>query len=233
MTDLLELVSLQAIDDDLDRLRTRLASDRARLAGNDELVALRARLEASEVVLRELGRRQRTLEAAAQDLSARIEREEKKLYDGSIKQFKELQALEGDIGHVKEERRLLEDQLLEVLAELDEAESSRAALASETEAMEADWAETAALLTREVERLEREASTAERAREAQTERITAGAVRLYEGLRTRKGGKAVSFVAGASCGGCRVTIPDSLRRRILNSPALVQCPQCERILAAG
>jgi predicted nucleic acid-binding Zn-ribbon protein len=30
-----------------------------------------------------------------------------------------------------------------------------------------------------------------------------------------------------------MTIPDAVRRRIVNSPTLVQCPHCERILAPG
>src|SRR5688572_14502007 len=122
MNDLLELVSLQGLDDDLDRIRTRIAGDEARLAGNEELVELRSRMESIDASLAELRTRQRRSEASVEDLTARIEREEKKLYDGSIKQFKELQALAGDVGHVKHERSQAEDGMLEILSEIEALE---------------------------------------------------------------------------------------------------------------
>ena len=104
-------------------MRARLAAAEEQLAGNEELAQRRSRLAEVDDTLASLRSRQRRAEAAIEDLGARIEREEKKLYDGSIKQFKELQALEGDIGHVRDERRTAEDGMLEVLSDIESAEA--------------------------------------------------------------------------------------------------------------
>lgn len=233
MSDLLELVSLQFLDDELDGLRAQLESVERRLGDRQALDEAAARKAAAESALAELARRQREAEAAIEDLDARIAREEKKLYDGSIKQFKELQALEGDIAHLRRDRSALEDAGLALLAEVDAAIAELAAAAAELAKQEAEWESNAAALQAEAEQLKGRIEHSETRRNAQLERITAGSVRLYEALRRRKAGKAVVRVQGGSCSGCRVAIPEPIRRRIASSPTLVQCPHCERILAVA
>lgn len=44
---------------------------------------------------------------------------------------------------------------------------------------------------------------------------------------------AVSRLSGGMCGGCRVSVPDSVRRKALSISDIAQCPNCERILAVG
>jgi predicted nucleic acid-binding Zn-ribbon protein len=57
-------------------------------------------------------------------------------------------------------------------------------------------------------------------------------VALYEDLRRRKGGKVIVRIQGSACGGCRVQLPETVRRRAM-SAQLAQCPNCERILAVA
>jgi len=233
MSDLLELVSLQFLDDELDGLRARLQSVEQRLGDREALDAAAARKAAAESAVAELARRQRQADAAIEDLDARIGREEKKLYDGSVRQFKELQALEGEIAHLRRDRSALEDAGLALLAEVDAANAELAAAAAELANQQAEWEARAAAFEAEAEQLKAQIQRAEALRKAQLERITAGSVRLYEALRRRKAGKAVVRVQGGSCSGCRVAIPEPIRRRIASSPTLVQCPHCERILAVA
>jgi uncharacterized protein len=55
----------------------------------------------------------------------------------------------------------------------------------------------------------------------------------YEEIRRRKAGTAVARLAGSSCGGCRVSLPDAVRKQVLLRDAITQCPNCEKILAPG
>jgi predicted nucleic acid-binding Zn-ribbon protein len=110
-----------------------------------------------------------------------------------------------------------------------EADALQRELATASEA----WERDSAHLRAEAESLGAHIVSVQARRDRQAGEVTAGAVRLYEGLRKRKAGKAVVRVQGSSCSGCRVAIPDPVRRRIVNSPTLVQCPHCERILAPG
>lgn len=233
MSDLLELVSLQSIDDDLDDARAKLAAVEERLAGNAALEAARTTLAEARERLSGLERDRRALDGQLQDLGARIEREEKKLYDGSIKQFKELQALGTEVDHLREERGALDERGLGLLAEIEAQAAVVANADREFESLDREWQAVSAGLVQEASGLKRRIEASEQVRAAQAAKVTTGAVRTYEGLRRRKGGKAVVRLQGSSCMGCRVAVPDAVRRRILNSPTLVLCPQCERILAVG
>jgi predicted nucleic acid-binding Zn-ribbon protein len=233
LSDLLELVSLQSIDDDLDEARARLAAVEERLAGNAALEAARTALAEARERLAGLERDRRALDGQLQDLGARIEREEKKLYDGSIMQFKELQALGTEVDHLREERTALDERGLGLLAEIEAQTAAVATAESEFASLDREWQAVSAGLIAEASNLKKRIESGEQVRSAQAAKVTTGAVRTYEGLRRRKGGKAVVRLQGASCLGCRVAVPDAVRRRIMNSPVLVQCPQCERILAVG
>jgi predicted nucleic acid-binding Zn-ribbon protein len=85
----------------------------------------------------------------------------------------------------------------------------------------------------EAKKLKAAITAAEAKRAIQATVLTPANLRMYESLRTRRGGSAVVRLTGALCGGCRVAIPDGLRRNVAAAPNLVQCPNCERILALG
>jgi len=44
---------------------------------------------------------------------------------------------------------------------------------------------------------------------------------------------AVAHIQGGMCAGCRVSIPEAIRRRAFAPDQLAQCPNCERILDVG
>jgi predicted nucleic acid-binding Zn-ribbon protein len=229
VSDLLELVSLQALDNQLDQARAHLTAIEERLAGNDAIAAAQSRLAESSSALAELATRQRKLDGQLQDITARIDREEARLY--AMTNYKEAQALQSEVEHFKQERSGIEGELLETLGAIESASAEHKALEDELSRLNREWDSRSADLRLEAESTRGGIGSLEQQRGARTESITIGALRLYDGLRRRKGGIAVARVVGSSCSGCRVAIPDAIRRRIVNSPTLVQCPHCERILA--
>ena len=82
----------------------------------------------------------------------------------------------------------------------------------------------------EVRRLQEALLKIDARREGQKLQIAPRALSLYETIRQRKGGQAVARVRGSTCSACRVSIPDAVRRRILSSNDIAQCPNCDRIL---
>jgi predicted nucleic acid-binding Zn-ribbon protein len=69
-------------------------------------------------------------------------------------------------------------------------------------------------------------------RTTRTKTMDAGAIGLYEKLRTAKQGRAVATVLRETCQGCRISLPSNLVQR-MRAGATVQCVSCERILVAG
>ena len=232
MSQVLELVSLQAIDSEAASLRASLGDVERRLEGDEELAAARTNLRAVQVALAGLRTSQRKLEASVQDLSARITKDEGRLYDGSIKSPKELGSLQHEVDSFQVTRAGVEEQLLELLGEVESTEETERLGKTNVASLEARWEAQSGALRAEAERLKAAVVRVEASRGAQAALITPPHLRLYESLRNRRG-MAVARVTGALCAGCRVTIPDGMRRGILATHSLTQCPNCEPILTVG
>ncbi|MFN0148141.1 MAG: zinc ribbon domain-containing protein [Dehalococcoidia bacterium] len=233
MTQVLEILSLQAIDDEAAAFRAALADVQRRLQGDQELDDARRRLGQAEISLAAIRKDQRRVEAEVEGLSDKIAREDKRLYDGSIKNPKELTNLQHEVDLLKAARGKFEDELIAVLDAGEAASREQKAAARAVTSLEARWQHDLELLHHEALRLTDLISRGDVRREMQKAKVTPRALLTYEDLRRRKGGMAVARIVGGTCMGCRVTIPDSLRRQALAPAGFAQCPNCERILTIG
>lgn len=227
-----DLMSLQALDDEASAHRATIGDIEHRLAGDAALEAARGELAAATAEREDLRRARRRLEGDLGALDARIAAEEKRLYDGSIKNPKELIALQHEVDGLKASRSKLEDELLAVLEQVEASDARYEAASASVLRHEARWAGESDALRAEHERqLAALARTGAR-RAAAVAALPPAAVRQYEAIRARRG-SAVARINGSLCSACRVSIPDALRTRALAGTALVQCPNCERILVGG
>ena len=145
----------------------------------------------------------------------------------------ELANIQHELELLKEQRARLEDQLLEVMQKLDLAEREHARAQKALVRQEALWEKEQGELKHESLRLGDLIARAEARREAQKQKLTPRNLQVYEEVRRRRGGVAVARVSGGMCGGCRVAIPEAVRRRAFTADQLAQCPNCERILYVG
>jgi len=228
-----DIRTLQELDDELARAGAALEDARRRLQGSEELADARAAFTTAEADLNEARKEQRRIDGLVQGLTAKIVPEEKRLYDGSVRNAKELSNIQHELELLKAQRAKLEDELLEVMARLEAAESAYASAQKALVRAEARWEAERARLTEESERLAATLTALEGKRTAQQAKISARNLAVYEDVRRRRGGLAVARVAGGSCGGCRVAIPEAVRRRAFDADQLAQCPNCERILYVG
>ncbi|MGE5597507.1 MAG: zinc ribbon domain-containing protein [Hyphomicrobiales bacterium] len=233
MSQVLEVLTLQGLDDEAAALRAALADVERRLQGDEELLDARRRLVAAETTAQAIQQRQRRLEDEVESLSDKISREDTRLYDGAVKSARELSSLQQEVEHLKENRGKLEDELIAVLDEAEAADRERRDAIRLVGQLEERWEQVSQELRREGRRLTDAIARADARREIQKTNITPRALHLYEDLRRRKGGMAVARISAGTCQGCRVSIPDAIRRKALSPVDLAQCPNCERILAVG
>lgn len=233
MTEIGDLLHLQSLDSEAAAEDGRLADLDARLAHSAELEAAEQALRVARTAEESLGQEQRRLEASLEDLNARIAPDEKRLYDGSVKNPKELTAIGQEIEHLKERRGALEDELLQVL---ERGEAAAAATVEATAAFEEATARReveVADLGSELRDLKVHRAELDEQRDVVRARIAPATLARYHRLLERKGGVAVAIVRGSACQGCRVALPDAVRRRAATSPTPVECPNCERMLSVG
>lgn len=229
MSQVAELVALQEIDAESAAARAALADVEARLQGDAELDEARRQLIQAEAERATIVATQRRLEDEVERLNDRIAPEEKRLYDGSVRNPKELTGIQHELELLKAARERQEDALVEVLDQAETASRQRSEAQGAVARLEERWSRTQEELRLEARRLGDAIARIDQRREAQAARIPPRLLVTYEDLRRRKGGTAVARIKGNTCSGCRITIPDALRSRVLAGETVAQCPNCERI----
>jgi predicted nucleic acid-binding Zn-ribbon protein len=228
-----DIRTLQEIDDEAAAARGALEEVERRLQGSEDLEGARARFATAEGELADARRDQRLLDGEIAGLNARIAPEEKRLYDGSVRNPKELTNIQHEVDLLKQQRSGLEDKLLEALARVEAAEAEQKEAQRGLVQQEARWEADRSTLGEESKRLNAAIARADAKRMAQKAKVLPHSLSIYEDVRRRRAGVAVARVTGGNCGGCRVTIPEAERKRAFNPDMLAQCPNCERILYVG
>lgn len=228
-----ELLRLQSIDTRLQRIAHKLgtlpqAAPLAELAQRDDAVR-RTRAEAVgglEDARAELGR----IESDVAVVEARIARDGDRLQHTSS--TKDVAALESELVSLRRRLSDLEDQELVVMEKVETAEGvvarideDRADIAGEAKRLEAERDEAAAGLATE-------RGHAERDRAAVAGGLPADLVAFYDQRRVRGGGVGAALLSQRTCGGCTITLTgaDLAAVRSAAPDAVLQCPECDRIL---
>ncbi len=233
MTVAADLYALQETDSALDTCDREIARVRERFGDSDAVTGARAAAADQSARRRTAEHRARELDDQMNDLQAKLLPVERKLYGGSVRQPKELEALQLDLDMHRRHGRTIEDHQLEVMEELEASAAALTAARAELQTVETAWQrEQDELRAREAE-LERQRIALETQRQARAARVAPHNLSLYERLRRSKAGRAVARIERGSCLGCRIVLPTTTQQRARSGLQVVQCTSCERILYAG
>lgn len=231
MTD--PLLDLQQLDSAIARLLAR----RQVLESGEEMRVARAayeqeesRLGESRLSLDALAIEQKRLEYDIDAFSQKAAAEEKRLYDGSVVNGKELESIQHEIANLKSRRSRLEDDLLERLQLREDLEAqiaasevavlgSRDTLETLGRDSEAELAEIAASLTRDLA-----------ARESIAATVDEETLELYEDLRTQKKGVGAAALVDGICQGCHEKLSAMELDKLKKTDGVKRCDYCRRIL---
>jgi predicted nucleic acid-binding Zn-ribbon protein len=224
------LRNLQEIDSSLDEVRQELDHCRGRLGDDAELVPLRETLDSARQELKQLRARGKDLDYDIETRTIKMKADEKKLYDGSIRNPKDLGSLAHEVDLEKAQVSKLEDQALSIMEALEAATGAEATAASALTSVEERWrAEQAELEARCSVLVSREAELTAR-RQASISQIDPATIKGYESLRRMRGGVAVTAVERGACLGCRINLTSSVIQRARAGADLVPCQNCGRYL---
>jgi uncharacterized protein len=225
-----QLRRLQELDSQIDAERDRIATIEATVRDRSGYeLAQRRRQETAQPV--------RTLQAEQQDLELQVgtarrqlDEVETRLFGGTVSSPRELSDLQRRGEDLRRQIRAGEERELTIMEQLERA-TAEAAEAEET--LRRIVAERRTL---ETDLLAERKSLAASIRSAQTERdglraeLDAANLRLYDRLRTTRGGQAVAEVRQRTCQGCRVSLTAALEQRLRHGEQLVICQSCGRFL---
>lgn len=227
------MLELQEIDTAIDRLEQR----RRQVEEGRQMEAARAELEAAERTLGEIrlaldsiAREQSRLEQEIESLTARADAEQKRLYDGSIANAKELEALQREVANVKERRSRAEDELLEDMVRREELEARAAEAGRKVAEARSRVDAIGAESDRELKEIEAEMGAKRSAREALAPQLDAGLLELYEDLRRQKDGVGAAAIVDGVCQACHEKLSAVELDRLKRTDDVKRCEYCRRIV---
>ncbi len=225
------LYELQRIDSEIQYEQEALDGIKRQLGESDDLIEAKARFTATTEHLAEIDKQKRDMEWQVDELRQNISQINDKLYGGKIKNPKELVSLEQEMGIFKTKLSQKEDELLDLMGEEEATKKKISSEKALVEKMETDWQKEQELLAVNKADTEERLVNLNKKREAVAAEIDSESVKLYEGIKLKKG-LAVVRVEQGRCLGCRINLPMSEWQRV-RTGNLVQCSSCGKILFLG
>lgn len=229
------LLDVQALDAKLDQLAHRRRT-LPQLAEVAELDARREELEAQRVDaqtdVQDLSREQRKADADVEQVKARRTRNQERLDRGQVGNPKELTGLQHEL--VSLDRRIsdLEDAELEVMQQLENAQSRLTETLAVLTQLDTRGAQLAAARDEAFEQIDAEAEKAKAERDQLANDLPADLLSLYDKLRGQLGGVGAAALQQRRCGGCRLELTPAYRSELAALPVdeVARCEECRRIL---
>ena len=155
---------------------------------------------------------------------------DKRMRMSQIKNIKELQALQREIGAIKESNAIVEEELIEVMTDLEAQEGVLKQKEDELTALRNDWNEKKGPLREQIAEIDQKIDQTREARDATASRLSDDLMGKYELLFDRRGGTAVVALSSAICQACYMNLPPQLWNDVLRNERVNLCPSCQRIL---
>ncbi|GAB2988632.1 zinc ribbon domain-containing protein [Nocardioides montaniterrae] len=230
----LTLLDLQQIDRQVDQLRHQLThpAEAAELA---ELTARRAETDGwvrdQQIVVDDLAGVQAKADADVEQVKARRKRDQDRIDAGQIGNPKDIERMQHEMATLERRISVLEDEELEVMEQLETAQTGLAKLTSDLAEIDARIAELEASRDDRAGDLKADLSVATSKRGPIAEQVPADLLALYERIR-EKTGIGAALLRARQCGGCMLTLdPAALSAiRMKDADEIVRCEECMRIL---
>jgi len=223
------LVRLQAIDSEIRKIEKRLGKVDGEMAILDlELEEFESAIKSNVSICEEYQKKYRSLESDANMNLPKIAKSKEKL--ASVKTNKEYQALLKEIDDLKNANSKLEDQMLEILEQSENAEGQLSEKKHAFESAKIRVAGEKAGISKAAE--EDRARLAGLQADFQTvlDTVNPDILKAFRSVRSRIGNLAIAKVEDAVCAGCHMNIPPQMYNDLQRFESLMYCPQCQRII---
>lgn len=235
-SDQLQILDIQRMDFHVATLRNRLAAlpEIADLLACTQRLAVVRDLEiAAQTQISDIKRELLRAEADVEQVVVRLERDEKRLSDGSAAP-KELEKLQHEVETLSARRYELEEVELEVMLRIDSIKSRLDELRGEEERLTTTSTEIQFRKNSASSLIEEEIASTTSERNATSASVDAALLELYEKMRSNTGTGAAALREGR-CDGCHLAINsvELGRMKTLASDEVVRCEECRCILIRG
>lgn len=231
----LALLDLQELDSRADQLRHQRES-LPQLAEIAELSRTRAGLldtrRTAAIAVEDLTAEQEKVDADVELVKARRTRDQQRMDQGLIGNPKDLERMTHELESLERRISALEDDELEVMERLEDAQSTLGSLTAQLEATDNRLAVLASARDDRFAEIDEALAALVAERDPAARALPTDLVALYERLRAQKGGVGAAALRARECGGCRLTLDNAELAEIKSAATdeVIRCEQCQRIL---
>lgn len=226
------LYRLQQIDSKIDQANSRLREIKALLSDNANLKKATAKAAKAENFLLAAKKELRTSEEKVKNQRIKIEQVENSLYSGAVRNPKELQDLQNEVASLKRFLEILEERQLESMLAVDDANEIFIEVKADLQKLETYTEKQQASLVQERDIIQAEAEFVLGERKDARKFITPTDLSVYDRLRKKRTGVAVTKVEDRACNACGSTLSAALHQAARSPSQVVFCKSCGRILFA-
>ena len=232
---LAQLLVVQEHDSAIDRLthaRANLPEFQALATLDDEQAHLETERAAVADQRHQVARNQKRHEDEAALITDRIDKENERLYSGTVTAHKDLKAIQDELVTLGNRRDEIEDHVIEAM----EAGEPLDATLADFDTKLADVETRRGLVTKSLEesqtKIDGELEEQREHRAQAVVDVEADLLAEYERSRASCGGLGICRLIDKTCQGCRLTLPAVEYDRVRKQPddAVVHCGECTRIL---
>jgi uncharacterized protein len=231
----LKLLDVQELDARTDLLRHQLRT-LPELAEIDQLTAARRDLDDqardARIAVDDLTVEQKKVDADVEQVKTRRQRDQQRMDEGLVSNPKDLQRMQQEMESLQRRIVSLEDDELEVMERLEEAQQTLDGLTVRLAETDARLAELSAARDQKAADLEQSLGEVARQRGPVVADLPADLLALYDRLREAKGGVGAALLRARRCEGCNLDIDNAEIAQIRSAPSdsVIRCEECSRIL---
>lgn len=229
LADLEHLIELQQVDLRLQELTRRidLFPDRRQQA-EQQLTAIRRRLDEARSRHAESVKARKTLELDVKQLEEKISKHKSQVYE--VKSNEAYRALQEEIQGEERKKAEVEDRELEGMLAAEELEKEIKAGEAELARVEQQVKAALRQLDQEQDACEKEAADLQRQREALRPQVSEETLSVYDRIARAHGGIALAEAREEVCQVCRVRIRPQTFVEVKRNDRIHFCDSCHRIL---
>jgi uncharacterized protein len=186
----------------------------------------------AQILVDDLTAEQLKVDADVEQVKARRTRDRDRMDQGLIANPKDLARMQGELESLERRITTLEDEELEVMARLEDAQKDLDSFTAQVRAADERLATLTGACDQKLGALDAELAALDAERRPATDGLPADLLALYDKLRESKGGVGAAELRARQCGGCRLTLDahEIGEIRALPEDAVVRCEECQRIL---
>lgn len=225
-----QLFQLQEIDTGLDNAQLRINEIDGLIKNDTKIINAQKSLDKANKQIAADNNELNTLSDDIQTKRIKISQSEANLYNGSVKNPKELQDLQLEISSIKKTISKLEDVLLEVMIRVDQSEKILEIQKEDLINAKSNFATQSSLLQGEKNTLIEKIQGLNSKKRTIITQIDQDNQNRYKTLRKLKNGLAITKLQDNSCGACGASLTASQRQESRSASKLFICLSCGRII---